>query len=75
VPGGGDYYASPVAVENRIYVISEEGVVSVVAAKPTFELLGSTDLGERTMASPAVSGGQMFIRTDTHLWAVGKQRG
>jgi outer membrane protein assembly factor BamB len=74
VPGSGDYYASPVAVDNRIYVISEEGVVSVVAAKPAFELLGSTELGERTMASPAVSGGQMFIRTDTHLWAIGRAR-
>jgi outer membrane protein assembly factor BamB len=74
VPGGGDYYASPVAVENRIYMISEEGVVSVVAASPRFELLGTSDLGERTMASPAVSGGQMFIRTDTHLWAVGRPR-
>jgi hypothetical protein len=45
-----------------------------VAAKPAFELLGSTELGERTMASPAVSGGQMFIRTDTHLWAIGRAR-
>jgi outer membrane protein assembly factor BamB len=74
VPGGGDYYASPVAVENRVYVTSEDGVVSVVAAKPAFELLGSSDLGERTMASPAVSQGQMFIRTDTHLWAIGRPR-
>jgi outer membrane protein assembly factor BamB len=74
VRGGGDYYASPVAVEGRIYVTSEDGVVSVVAAKPVFELLGSSDLGERTMASPAVSQGQMFVRTDTHLWAVGRPR-
>jgi outer membrane protein assembly factor BamB len=69
---GGDYYASPVAVDGRLYVVSEEGRVTAVAAKPTFEVLGSSDLAERTLASPAISQGQMFIRTDTHLWAIGR---
>jgi outer membrane protein assembly factor BamB len=69
---GGDYYASPVAVDGRLYVVSEEGRVTAVAAKPTFEVLGSSDLAERTLASPAISQGQMFIRTDSHLWAIGR---
>jgi outer membrane protein assembly factor BamB len=74
LPASGTYFASPVAVEGRIYIINEDGQATVVAAKPAFELLGSSDLGQRTMASPAVSGGQMFIRTGTHLWAIGRAR-
>lgn len=72
LPARGDYYASPVAAEDRVYVISEEGEVTVVAAKPTFEIVATSSMNERTMASPAVSNGQIFIRTDVALWAVGK---
>ena len=72
LPGRGDYYASPVAAEGRIYAISEDGVVTVVAAKPSFEVLATNDMGERTLASPAISGGMIFIRTDENLYAIGK---
>ncbi len=75
LPAGGDYYASPVAVEDHIYVVNEDGEVTVVAAaKPVLEVVASNTLGERTLASPAVSQGQMFLRTDSHLWAVGRPR-
>lgn len=74
LPARGEYYASPVAVEGRIYVISEDGEVTVVAAKPTFEVVGTSRMQERTMASPAVSGGQIYIRTDSALWSVGNRK-
>lgn len=69
LPAQGSYYASPVAADGRIYVISEDGDVTVVAAKPKFELLASNKMGERVMASPAVSGGAIYIRTDSNLYA------
>lgn len=72
LPARGSYYASPVAAEGRLYVISEDGEVTVVAAKPTFEVIATSSMGERTMASPALSSGQIFIRTDNALWAIGK---
>jgi outer membrane protein assembly factor BamB len=68
----GEYYASPVAADGRIYVTNEDGVVTVVAAKPTFEVLAVNEMGERTMASPAISHGMILIRTDTRLWAIGR---
>lgn len=72
VRGGGNYYASPVYGDGKIYVISEEGEATVAAAKPTFEVLASNSLGERTMASPAVSDSVLFIRTDESVFAIGR---
>jgi outer membrane protein assembly factor BamB len=72
LPARGNYFASPVAGDGKIYVVSEEGEVSVVAAKPAYELIATNSMGGRTMASPAISGGRVFIRTDEHLYCVGR---
>jgi outer membrane protein assembly factor BamB len=69
--GGAGFSASPVAADGRIYFPSEDGDVFVVRAGPTFELLATNPMGEVIMASPAVSGGMIFIRTLGHLVAVG----
>lgn len=74
LPARGSYYASLVAGDGRIYALSEDGDATVVAAKPDFEVLSSNSLGERTMATPAVSDGQMFIRSDETLFAIGTPR-
>jgi outer membrane protein assembly factor BamB len=66
----GSYYASPLAADGRIYVTNEDGVVTVLAAKPSFQVLAVNDLGERTLASPAVSDRTIFLRSDEHLWAI-----
>jgi outer membrane protein assembly factor BamB len=71
----GTYSASPVLVDGRIYAVSEAGVTSVVRAGDTFELLAENDLGGYTLSSPAVSDGQLFLRTADYLWAVGTRRG
>ena len=69
------YSASPVLAEGKIYITSEnEGLTSVYRAGPKFELLAENPLGEYTLASPAVSDGQIFIRTTGHLWAIGQRR-
>jgi hypothetical protein len=49
-------------------------VAIVVRAGPTFELLAENDLGDYTLSSPAISGGQIFIRTDAFLYAIGQRR-
>jgi outer membrane protein assembly factor BamB len=69
--GGSGFSASPVAADGRIYFPSEDGDVFVVKAGPSFELLATNPMGEVIMATPAVSGGMIFIRTLGHLVAVG----
>jgi outer membrane protein assembly factor BamB len=68
----GVFSASPVAADGKIYFVSENGETIVVRAGRTPEVLSRNDVGERQMASPAVSNGQIFIRTDDHLWAIGR---
>jgi outer membrane protein assembly factor BamB len=69
--GGSGFSASPVAADGRIYFPSEDGDVFVVRAGPSFELLATNPMGEVIMATPAVSGGTIFIRTLGRLVAVG----
>jgi outer membrane protein assembly factor BamB len=69
----GAYSASPVLVDGRLYITSEnEGLTSVISAGPKFQILAENSLDDYTLASPAVSNGQIFIRTDKFLWAIGK---
>ena len=55
----------------KIYFPAEEGVVSVVSASPEPEVLAQIDMGEPVMASPAISGQTLYLRTAGHLWAIG----
>ncbi len=69
------YSASPVLAEGKIYITSEnEGLTSVYRAGPKFELLSENPLGEYCLSSPAMSQGQIFIRTTGHLWAIGERK-
>jgi outer membrane protein assembly factor BamB len=68
------YSGSPVLADGRIYITDEDGVTSVVQAGPKFALLGENDLGEYTLSSPAISEGQIFIRTDSFLYAIGQRK-
>jgi outer membrane protein assembly factor BamB len=69
---GGAFSASPVAAEGRLYFLNEEGTCYVVAAGTEFKLLATNELGERTFASPAVMDGALFLRSESHLWRIGK---
>jgi outer membrane protein assembly factor BamB len=68
------YSASPVLADGKVYITDEDGVTSVVAAGPKFELLAENDLGQYTLSSVAISEGQLFLRTDGFLFAVGQRR-
>jgi outer membrane protein assembly factor BamB len=68
------YSGSAILADGRIYITNEDGVTVVVQAGPTFALLAENDLGEYTLSSPAVSDGQIFIRTEAFLYAIGQRR-
>jgi outer membrane protein assembly factor BamB len=70
----GTYSASPVIADGRVYVTNEEGLTSVFRAGPAFELLAENPLADYTLSSPAISQGQIFIRTAAHLFAIGKRQ-
>jgi len=69
----GTYSASPVLADGRIYVTNEEGLTSVLKAGPVFEVLAENPLDEYTLSSPAISNGQILLRTDKHLYAIGRR--
>ena len=67
------YSGSPVLADGKLYVTNEDGMTIVVKAGPAFEVLAENDFGEYTLSSPAVSDGQIFIRTEAALYAIGKR--
>ncbi len=69
---GGVFFASPVAGDGKIYLVSETGETYVLRAGREPEVLARNDLGERFLASPAISQGRMFLRSDRTLFAVGQ---
>jgi outer membrane protein assembly factor BamB len=69
----GTYSGSPVLADGKIYVTNEDGLTTVVAAGPKFEVLAENPLNDYVLSSPAISDGQIFIRTTQHLYAVGKK--
>ena len=64
IPGQG--WSSPIA-----WVLNESGHTVVLEAGPEFKVLAENSLGEPTMPSPALSDGQMFLRTQTRLYCIG----
>lgn len=70
----GTYSASPILGDGRIYITSEDGVTSVFSAGPTFEILAENAVEEYTLSSIAISQGQLFLRTDKHLYAIGVKK-
>ncbi len=76
LPGRGDrFYASPLLVGDKLYYLGRSGVTYIVAAKPKFELLGTNSLAASNIvfnASPALVDGKILIRSDRHLYCIGK---
>jgi len=69
----GSYSGSPVLADGKIYVTNEDGLTSVVRAGPKFEVLAENSLNDYCLSSPAISDGQIFIRTSQHLYCIGKK--
>ncbi|MEE8129707.1 MAG: PQQ-binding-like beta-propeller repeat protein, partial [Vicinamibacterales bacterium] len=62
--------ASPVVVDDRLFVTNDEGLTFVLKTGPEFELLHTNDIGARTLASPALVDGVWYIRTSGELFAI-----
>jgi outer membrane protein assembly factor BamB len=70
-PAAGDFTASPWAYNGRVFFLNEEGRTFVVAAGENFELLHVNELdGEMALASPAIVGGRLLLRTETRLYSI-----
>ncbi|MBI3469878.1 MAG: PQQ-binding-like beta-propeller repeat protein [Candidatus Solibacter usitatus] len=70
----GDYYASPVAADGKVYLVSEAGKVTVLKAGAQWETLAVNDLGEECYATPAIAGGRIYVRTRGTLYCFAGQK-
>lgn len=66
-----EYYASPVAADGKIFMVSASGKVTVLKAGPQWEILALNDLDEEVWATPAIAGNNLYIRTRTALYSFG----
>ncbi len=66
------YFASPVGADGKVFLVSQDGTVSVVSAKGDWEILSVTALGDEVFATPAIADGRIYLRTRGLLYAFGK---
>ncbi|MBL9082402.1 MAG: PQQ-binding-like beta-propeller repeat protein, partial [Planctomycetales bacterium] len=70
---GGNYSASPIFADGRIYILDEEGKCLVIAPGKEFKELAVNQVDGRTLAGLSVAGKSIFLRTDTHLYRIEKK--
>jgi outer membrane protein assembly factor BamB len=71
--GTGAYFASPVAGDGKVYLVSEKGVLSILRAAGEWETLAQHDFDERTVATPALVDGRLYVRTEQALYCFGRR--
>lgn len=69
--GVDDYYASPVAADDKLFFVGASGKVAVVKPGGSFDVLAVNDLGSPSYATPAIGDSRIYIRTVDTLWAFG----
>ncbi|HET8675585.1 MAG TPA: PQQ-binding-like beta-propeller repeat protein [Blastocatellia bacterium] len=69
----GTYSSSPVLADGKLYITNEDGLTTVLKAGPKFEVLAENNLNDYCLSSPAISEGQIFIRTTQYLYCIGKR--
>jgi outer membrane protein assembly factor BamB len=67
----GEYFASPVAADGKVFLANVEGKVTVLKAGAQWDILGTNDLGEEIHATPALSGGRIYVRTQGSIYCFG----
>jgi outer membrane protein assembly factor BamB len=68
----GEYRASPLAADSRIYFLNTQGLMTVVSAEKKFNKLVENQLDDETLASPIISNGKIYIRGRKTLYCIGK---
>jgi outer membrane protein assembly factor BamB len=69
----GDYYASPVAGDGKIYVVGENGFCVVLKAGSRLDILAKNDLGESCLATPSIADGRLYFRTRNTIYCFGEK--
>ncbi len=69
---GGTFTGSPIANNGRLYIPTEDGLLYVVAAGPEYKEIAVLDFEQPLMATPSISDGILFVRTPSHLYALGQ---
>ena len=70
---GGNYSSSPIYADGKIYFCSEEGKTTVIEANPEeYKVIAENTIGDGFMASPAVSGDTLYLRSRSHLYCIKK---
>lgn len=67
---GGNFSASPIVADGKIYLFDEDGKSTIIAASPKYKLIAQNELTAGFMGSPAVSGDTLIVRTKTHVYAL-----
>jgi hypothetical protein len=67
----GHAHASPVTAGGLVYFLNDKGLTCVVKPGEKYDRVAANDLGEKCFASPALSGGQIFLRGATNLYCIG----
>ena len=67
----GEYHASPVAADGKVFLANVDGKITVLKASPQWEVLGVNDLGDEIHSTPALSGGRLYVRTLGSLYCFG----
>ncbi|MCL5097629.1 MAG: PQQ-like beta-propeller repeat protein, partial [Candidatus Omnitrophica bacterium] len=70
----GEYSASPISSDHRVYFFSQDGLTTVVKSTGPFSRLAENRLDDGLMASPAVSNHALFLRTRTHLYRIEEEQ-
>jgi outer membrane protein assembly factor BamB len=68
------YSGSFTLADGKLYITNEDGLTTVLRAGPKFEILAENDFADYSLSTPAVSDGQIFIRTTGALWAIGQRK-
>lgn len=67
----GNYYSSPVGGDGKVFLLSQQGILTVISAKADWDVLHTADFGEELFATPALVDGRIYLRTAGHLYCFG----
>jgi outer membrane protein assembly factor BamB len=65
------YFASPVGADGRVWLVSQDGTVSIVTARAEWEILAVNALDDEVFATPAIADGRLYVRTRGYLYCFG----
>jgi outer membrane protein assembly factor BamB len=70
----GSTHASLLTANGLVYTLADSGLMTIVKPGPTFDVVARNEIGEKCFASPIVNRGQLFLRSDKHLFCIGQAR-